>query len=162
MTLIKNLRHHTSGRGGAAARPVVGERRCNTTDGTSGWRQDEWVEGVRRCGREDKAEVGSASKVGWNACCKARGGIRFFLTVGRPTLSITDMFISSNLLKTYIKNHSLFFISFFTLSSTRKRQWQPLSTRAYIHVGRWVLSVSIFVKFVCQTVGGQFLLFCQN
>jgi hypothetical protein len=50
--------------------------------------------------------------------------------------------VSFNLFKTYIRNPSLFFISFFTLPPTQKWQWQPRSARAYIW---WVLP-SWFVK----------------
>jgi hypothetical protein len=46
------------------------------------------------------------------------------------------IFIVFHLLKTYIKNPSLLFISFFTLPPTEKRRWQLRSARAYIRVGR--------------------------
>jgi hypothetical protein len=48
------------------------------------------------------------------------------------------MFVSFHLLKTYIMNPFLFFISFFTLPLTGKRRCQPRSARAYMRAGRWV------------------------
>jgi hypothetical protein len=41
------------------------------------------------------------------------------------------LFMSFHLLKTYIKNPSLLFISFITLPPTGKRRWHPRSVRAY-------------------------------
>jgi hypothetical protein len=63
--------------------------------------------------------------------------------------------------KTYIRNPSLFFICFSPshLEGNNDGNHDP---RAYMRVGRWVLPTSIFAKLVCQTVGGQFFLFCQN
>jgi hypothetical protein len=46
------------------------------------------------------------------------------------------LFVPFHLLKTYIRNPFLFFISFFTLPPTGKRLWQPQSVRAYMRVGR--------------------------
>jgi hypothetical protein len=46
------------------------------------------------------------------------------------------MLVVFHLLKTYIRNHSLFFISFFTLPPTGKRRWQPRSARTYMRVER--------------------------
>jgi hypothetical protein len=43
-----------------------------------------------------------------------------------------------HLLKTYIRNPYIFFISFFTFPPTGKRWWQPQSARVYIHAGRGV------------------------
>jgi hypothetical protein len=56
------------------------------------------------------------------------------------------MFMPFDLLKTYIRNPSLFFI-FFTLPPTGKCRWQPRSARAYMRVGRWVLP-SWFAKLL--------------
>jgi hypothetical protein len=56
------------------------------------------------------------------------------------------MFVPFHLLKTYIRSPSLFFIYFFTLPPTVKRQWQPRSARAYIRVGRWVLPSFYFCQ----------------
>jgi hypothetical protein len=44
------------------------------------------------------------------------------------------MFMPFHLLETYNRNPSLFFISFFTLPPTGKRQWQPPSARVYMRV----------------------------
>jgi hypothetical protein len=60
------------------------------------------------------------------------------------------MLIPFHLLKTYIRNPSLLFISFFTLPPTEKRRWQPWSACAYMHMGRW-----IFAKFYFYQVGLQ-------
>jgi hypothetical protein len=49
-------------------------------------------------------------------------------------------------LKTYIRNPSIFFITFFTLPPTGKCRWQPQPTRAYMHVGRWVLPSFYFCQ----------------
>jgi hypothetical protein len=48
-------------------------------------------------------------------------------------------FMPVHLLEIYIRNASLFFISFFTLPPRGKHRWQPRSARAYMRVGRWVL-----------------------
>jgi hypothetical protein len=56
------------------------------------------------------------------------------------------LFMPFHLLKTYIRNPSLFFISFFTLPPTGKRRWQPRYARAYIHVRRWVLPSFCFCQ----------------
>jgi hypothetical protein len=56
------------------------------------------------------------------------------------------MLVLFHLLKTYISNLSLFFISFFTLIPTGKRRWQPRSTRAYMRVGSGVLSSFYFCQ----------------
>jgi hypothetical protein len=73
------------------------------------------------------------------------------------------IFMLFHLLKTCIRNPSLFFISFFTLPS-------GLDTPMATEIGACIFSrgeeslakVSIFAKLVCQTVGCQFFLFCQN
>jgi hypothetical protein len=56
------------------------------------------------------------------------------------------LFMPFHLLKTFIRNPSMFFISFFTLPPTGIRRWQPRSARAYIHVGRWVLPSFYFCQ----------------
>jgi hypothetical protein len=43
----------------------------------------------------------------------------------------TILFVPFHLLKTYIRNPSLFFISFFTLPPRGKHRWQPRSARIY-------------------------------
>jgi hypothetical protein len=65
------------------------------------------------------------------------------------------MFVPFQLLKTYIRNPFLFFISFFTLSLTRKRRWQPRSACAW--VGEFC-QVSIFAKLVCKPLKANFLI----
>jgi hypothetical protein len=57
------------------------------------------------------------------------------------------MFMPFHLLETYIRNPSLFFISFFTLPPRVKHRWQPRSARAYMRVGRWFLP-SWFAKLL--------------
>jgi hypothetical protein len=64
--------------------------------------------------------------------------------------------------KTYIRNPSLFFISFSPshLEGNNDGNHDPRT-----HICAWggeFCQVSIFAKLVCQTVGGQFFLFCQN
>jgi hypothetical protein len=56
------------------------------------------------------------------------------------------LFMSFHPLKTYIRNPSLLFISFFTLPPTGKRRWQPRSAHAYIRVGSWVLPSLYFCQ----------------
>jgi hypothetical protein len=56
------------------------------------------------------------------------------------------MFMPFRLLETYIRNPSLFFISFFTLPPRGKRRWQPRSARAYMRMGRWVLPSFYFCQ----------------
>jgi hypothetical protein len=56
------------------------------------------------------------------------------------------MFVLFHLVKTYIRNPSLFFISFFTVPPTEKRRWQPRSARAYMRMGRWVLPSFYFCQ----------------
>jgi hypothetical protein len=46
------------------------------------------------------------------------------------------MYVPFHLLKTYIRNPSLFFISFFTLPHRGKQRLQPQSARAYMRVRR--------------------------
>jgi hypothetical protein len=68
------------------------------------------------------------------------------------------LFIPFHLLKTYIRNPSLFFI-FFHPPTYRDT---PMATtiRAHIYArGGEFCQVSIFAKLVCQTVGGQLFLF---
>jgi hypothetical protein len=60
-----------------------------------------------------------------------------------------------HLLKSYIRNPSLFFISFFNLPPGLATPMPTGSARVYCQV-------SIFAKLVCQTVGDQFFSFCQN
>jgi hypothetical protein len=67
------------------------------------------------------------------------------------------MFMSFHVLKYYIRNHSLFFISFCNLPPTGKRM-MVTTLSEHIYLCREVS----FVKLVCQTAGGQFFLFCQN
>jgi hypothetical protein len=57
-----------------------------------------------------------------------------------------NLFAPFHLLKTYIRNPFLFFISFFTLPPRGKHRWQPRSARTYIHVGRWVLPSLYFCQ----------------
>jgi hypothetical protein len=81
--------------------------------------------------------------------------------IGNPERNII-MFMTFYLLKTYIRNPSLFFISFSPshLQGNTDGNHDP---RAHIYSWRGEFcQVSIFAKLVCQTVGGQFLLFCQN
>jgi hypothetical protein len=61
--------------------------------------------------------------------------------------------MSFYLLKTYIRNHSLFFISFFTLKEM---------LMATTIGGDEFCQVSIFAKLVYQTARGQFFLFYQK
>jgi hypothetical protein len=153
MTLIKNLGRHTSDRGGAAARPVAGERRRNTTDGTGGWRRDEWVIGVRRCGREDKAEVGSASKVGWNACCKARGGVRFFFN---RRMSYVEhyryVYILQPLENLHQKSFSILYFFFHPLIYTETPMTTTIHARIYtcgeVSFVKFLFLSSLFVKLL--------------
>jgi hypothetical protein len=64
--------------------------------------------------------------------------------------------------KTYIRNPSLFFISF-SPSHLEGNNDGNHDLRAHICTwGGEFCQVSIFSKLVCQTVGGQFFLFCQN
>jgi hypothetical protein len=56
------------------------------------------------------------------------------------------LFMPFHLLKTYVRNPSLFFISFSTLPPRGNRRWQPRSARAYIRVGRWVLPSFYFCQ----------------
>jgi hypothetical protein len=56
------------------------------------------------------------------------------------------IFMPFHLLETYIRNPSLFFISFFTLPPRGKRRWQPRSARAYMRMGRWVLPSFYFFQ----------------
>jgi hypothetical protein len=71
------------------------------------------------------------------------------------------LFRPFHLLETYIRNLSLFFISFFTLPPRGKRRWQH-DTRAHICAwGGEFCQVSIFAKLVCQTVGEQFSRFAK-
>jgi hypothetical protein len=56
------------------------------------------------------------------------------------------MFMPLHLLETYIRNPSLFFNSFFTLSPRGKHRWQPRSARTYMRVGRWVLPSFYFCQ----------------
>jgi hypothetical protein len=68
------------------------------------------------------------------------------------------LFVPFHLLKTYIRNPSLFFISFFTphLEGNGDGNHDP---RAHIYAqGGGFCQVSIFAKLICQTVGGQFFL----
>jgi hypothetical protein len=71
------------------------------------------------------------------------------------------MFTPFYLLKTYIRNISLFFISF--SPSTYMETTMATTIRARISArGRWVLPSFYFCQVGLQTVEGQFFLFCEN
>jgi hypothetical protein len=63
------------------------------------------------------------------------------------------MFMLFHLLKTYIRNPSIFFISLFT--------FPPYKETLISTTRDEFCQVSIFTKLVCQSVEGQFFLFCQ-
>jgi hypothetical protein len=66
-----------------------------------------------------------------------------------------------HLLETYIRNPSLFFL--FSPSHLEGKTDGNHDLREHICVwGGEFCQVSIFAKFVLQTVGGQFFSFCQN
>jgi hypothetical protein len=72
------------------------------------------------------------------------------------------LFMPFHLLETYVRNSSLFFISFSPshLDGNANGNHDPR-----VHICAWggeFCQVSIFAKLVCQTVGRQFFSFCQN
>jgi hypothetical protein len=72
------------------------------------------------------------------------------------------MFMPFHNLETYIRNPSLFFISFFTLppEGNADGNHDPCA-----HICAWggeFCQVSIFAKLICQIVGGIFSRLCQN
>jgi hypothetical protein len=72
------------------------------------------------------------------------------------------LFMPFHLLKTYIRNPSLFFISF-SPSHLQGNADDNHNPRTHIYAwGDEFCQVSIFAKLVCQTAGDYFFLFCQN
>jgi hypothetical protein len=72
------------------------------------------------------------------------------------------MLVPFHLLKTYIRNTSLLFISFFTIPPTRKRRGNHDPCAHICAWGGKFCQIFIFTELVCQIVRGKFFLFYQN